>query len=299
MVNALENDKRKSIKEYFEGPNTVAAWLLIVFGIPLIFAFGLGLLMIALGIYLLWRKKSKLSDQQIDKWIAEDFAAHDFVMRAWLMSGFTELAREPMVLRGIAGGTLSDNVFSSEMVGEDGQLRSTPLAATVVLCSPDQLGIYQTGLDLTTGNRVNEAFVEVFYQDVVGVGSAHRSESLDLKKAELGLKAANVNLNELQKGLTRAKLRTNLGRLKTLFAKHILNDILQRDMSMIYRIDMIDGHQISIPIRDGRPTREANNQDDARAGDEVARQMVMLRAFVREKKRSLLQSGAHGSGPLV
>ena len=301
MVDRAENDKRRHIKAYFEGSNALLAWLLIIVGVPMIFAFGLGLVMIAVGAYLLWQRKSKLSGQQIDKWAAEDFAAHNFIMRAWVMFGSPEITREPLVLRGIATSTpLSENVFSGEMVGDDGLTRSTPLSATVILCSAEQLGIYQAGLDLATGNRVNERFVEVFYQDVVGISTIHRTESLDLKKVELGLKTTNMNLAEIQKGLTRAKLRMNLTRLKTLFGDHIVDDVLQRDTAKIYRIDFVDGSNIAIPVRDGRPTRVANGQDDAQAGDEIARSMVLLRAFVREKKRAaLLQVAARGSGSLV
>jgi hypothetical protein len=294
-----EDEKRANIRKYFDGSSAALAWTLIVLGLPFLFAYGFGLVLIAIGIYLLWRRRSDLSDKQIDRWTAEDYAAHNFLLRAWQMSGFDEQIRH-VSLQGIAAGTnLADDVFSGEIVGDDGVLRSTPMSATVILCGQDQMGIYQTGLDLTTGNRVNERFFEVFYQDVVAVSVGYRSNSLNLKQVESGLRGANLNLAEVQKGLTRKKQRMNLRKLRSIFSQHIIADVLQRDLVKVYRIDLANGEHIVIPTRYGLPTRVANAQDDAQSGDEIARSMAAVRAIVREKKRAALRAEAAGAGPLV
>ena len=272
---------------------------LIILGLPLLFAYGFGLVLIGIGIYLFWRRRSRLSDKQIDRWIAEDYAAHNFPLRAWQLAGFDEQVRH-VFLRGIAAGTtLADNVFTGEIMGDDGVARSTPMSATVILCSHDQMGIYQTGVDLTTGNRVNERFLEVFYQDVVAISVGYQSSSLDLKKAEKGLRAANISLADVQKGFSRKKLRMNLKKLRAIFVQHIVADVLQRDLVKVYRIDLADGEHVIIPTWYGLPTRVANAENDPQSGDEVARSMAAVRAIVREKKRAFLRAEAAGAGPLV
>ncbi len=80
-------DKRKSIKSYFDGGSILLALLLIGLGIPAIAFMGLGLIMIGWGLFLLWRRRKLMSDEQIDLWIEEDFAAHNFVERAWRLAG--------------------------------------------------------------------------------------------------------------------------------------------------------------------------------------------------------------------
>lgn len=293
-------DKRKSIKSYFDGGSILLALLLIGLGIPAIAFMGLGLIMIGWGLFLLWRRRKLMSDEQIDRWIEEDFAAHNFVERAWRLAGSPNLERHPTFIRGFADEELEKRVFSGERWGEDGVWRKTPLAATVILCTQDQIIVYQTGLDLTTGNRVNERVVEAFYQDVISVSIASRSETIDLDAMSKSIKSAKFDLKDVRQGLSRRKMRKILTRMKTKYRNHIVGDILQLEQSKVYSIELSDGDTITIQVPDGRPTSVAGTLDDAAQGDVNAQNMVALRSFVREKKQRLLHRyGSIASGPLV
>jgi hypothetical protein len=299
MSNSSEDTKRKQVKKYFAGKDNTLPWILIVIGVPLLFLKGIGLILIIIGLILMFSDNSTHNDKQIDRWTEEDFAAHDYKTRASQLAGFSELVREPILLRGLAGDVLKAGIYNGERVGDDGMLRATPFAVTVILCSPEQMGIYQTGIDLTTGNRVNETFLEVFYQDITAISVRARSETLDFNSSATDISTLKLNADDLRKGFSKRKLRAQLASLRGRFENYIVDGSLQRDMSKVYRIDLADGDQISIPIADERPTKAANAQNDAEAGDEAARNMVALRAFAREKKRALLHGGPAGSGALV
>jgi hypothetical protein len=192
---------------------------------------------------------------------------------------------------------MGSGIIEGSRMGDDGKVRSTPRGATVILCTADQMGIYQAGLDLTTGNRVNERFLEVFYQDVVAISCGVSTESLDTKNYMQGI---SLSAEQLRRGVTRSKLIKNLRQLTERFRADIVADILQRDMRKTYRIDFIDGEHVQIPIADGRVTRTANAERDPEAGSESAKAMLSLRTFVRDKKRAILRGGEPDTaGPLV
>jgi len=299
MATASEKLKRKSIRDYFEDPGAVMAWALILLGIPALALFAVGLLMIGAGVYMLWRKKSLTSDQQIDAWIAEDYGRHDFVARARQLAALGKEERDPVVLTGGASEELKQNVFSGERWGDDGSFRETPMSAAVILCSADQIAIYRTGIDLTTGNRVNERVYEAFYQDVVSINIASSTSSMNLDKTEAQASFwGKLNATDIQKGLTKAKVKMNLNGIRTRHADQLINNVFQSERARVYRIRLCNGEEIVLPIGDGRPTRVANASDDQSLG-ETARGMFALRAFVRDKKRQLLAEMASGGGPLI
>jgi len=294
-----ENSKRKAIRDYFDGKVSQLGWLLIVLGLPLLMVFGLGLLLIAFGIYLLLRHKTLTSDSRIDQWTNEDFEKHDFVKRAKQLCGFEDLVRDAIILRGLGYSGASEGLIHGERYGEDGHMRYTPLGATVLLCTQDQLGIYQTAVDLTTGNCANEKVLEVFYQDIVAISTQASSESLDTKNILQEIKSTSLKPDAIRQGLSQKKLMKNITLLTERFREFIIADILQRDIRKTYYIELSDGKTIVIPMADGRPTGKANQEDDAASGDETARAMVALRKFVREKKRAVLHSRPSSTGPLV
>jgi len=294
-----EETKRRAVRTYFEGKKRSLPAILIIIGIPLLLFFFIGVILIGIGLFLLFRQSSLTADSQIDQWSQEDYEAHDFVARAQQLAGFRSLVREPILLRGLAASFMGDGVINRSRMGNDGRMRSTPLGATVILCTADQLGIYQTGLDLTTGNRVNERFMEVFYQDVVAISGLASSDSLDTKNHLQTIKASRLTDSQLRLGVTKVKLVENLRQLTERFRSYIVADLLQRDMRKTYRIDFVDGEHVQIPVADGRPTRQANAEFDAEAGGETARAMLALRLFVREKKRAILNGELTTSGELV
>ena len=186
-------------------------------------------------------------------------------------------------------------------MGKDGRMRSTPITATVILCTADQLGIYRTGVDLTTGNRVNERVLEVFYQDVVAIGTdaVTVTGNVDAANAVGSIGLATLTERDKRRGFSKTKLIRNVHRLADRFRSELIAGMLQRDMRKVYRIGLSDGETVRIPIADGRPTRRANSEVDVEVGDEAAKAMVALRAFVREKKRAVLRADPAGSGPLI
>ncbi len=293
-----ESQKRKYIRSYFDDERAALAWALILIGIPAIFAFLIGIVMIIVGVFLLWRRRSLTSDEQIDAWIEEDYRRHDFIDRARQLIGFHEEVREPVLLKGGAGGA-NEEIFTGEKWGDDGVMRETPLSAAVILCSRDQIAIYRTGLDLTTGNRVNERVYEAFYQDVVSINVVSHSQSIDLDAARKQLSAfKSLNPKEVQKGLTKTKLKMSISGIRSRFANELINDTLQRERSRVYHIGLSNGENIMLPISDGRPTRLANASDDTSLG-QAASSMLTLRNFVREKKCQILAETASGGGPLI
>jgi hypothetical protein len=310
-----EGRKRREIKKYFKGRGHFWAWFLIVTGL-LTLGMGVGLLLIVAGIVVRFWKTESQQEGQVDSWTDEDFQAHNHVARALELCNFANYEREPVLIRGIAGAGLSDNVFHSQRLGNDGKLRTTPIAATVLLCGPDQLGIYQTGIDLTTGNCVNETIWEVFYQDVTSVGASSNSYTIDFKEVFkkflgyrffIGNPLASATIGSFlrtseakEKGFTANNFKKAYIALETRYGRHLLGEMLQREVTKTYHIDLSDGSKIQITTTDERATREANTQNEAAAGNEVARSMLALREFVREKKRQLLHRvRAGGTGALI
>jgi hypothetical protein len=213
------------------------------------------------------------------------------VARAREISGFTELVREPILLTGIAEDDLKVGVFTGDRLGDDGRHRATPMQATVVLASPDQLGIYRTGIDLVTGNRVNERFLEVFYQDVTAITIGTRSEFMDMGIATAA--ASGMQAMNLQQGINAAKARQNIQKLRSRYGKSIVADILQWESAKLYRIDFSDGEHVRLLVSDDRVTEEANATPFV-SGDNTAQAMHALRTFVRDKKRGFLRAEIAG-----
>lgn len=302
-IDVAEDRKRRAMREYFSERGQLLPWVLAGVGLLVLYFSWVGLLPIGFGAYLLARERRLTSDAQIDRWTEEDFDAHDYLARARDLAQLGDLVREPVLLRGVADPASDDGdgVTNAYRMGKDGRLRHTPIVVTVIQCTVDQLGIYRTGIDLTTGNRVNEHVLEVFYQDVVAVGTDAVTITADLGAGSVvrNIDLATLTERDKRRGLSKRKLIRNVQRLADRFRGELIAGVLQRDMRKVYRIGLSDGEAVRIPIVDGRPTRRANSEVDAEVGDEAAKAMVALRAFVREKKRAVLRAEAAGSGPLV
>ena len=72
------------------------------------------------------------------------------------------------------------------------QIRHTPITVTVITLTENQLVAYQSDLDLTTGNFLNESTDEYFYKDIVSI--ATKTESREIKFKNLG----KIQLNEAE-----------------------------------------------------------------------------------------------------
>jgi hypothetical protein len=314
MIAWSEEKKRRAIRRYFEHQPNWAGWSLVLVGIgsSLIWdgRIGIAILVAGIVVLLLRRRQRGVSDAQIDEWTRQEFRNHDFVRRAAELSMFDRLVRQPMLLTGLATAGLQQGALVARVEGDDGTFRHTPLSATVLLCSPLQLGIYQTGLDLTTGNRINETFIEVFYQDVVAISATSNTTRYDVDASEAEIKAGGASPPALLQVIAalfaaiahlfrRARALSELKRTRARLAKHLIAGTFQFERSTSYRIDFVDGAHVEIPVYNGRSTREANATDAARSGDEAAQSIATLRQFVREMKRAALGLEPTPSSPLV
>ena len=172
--------KRAAIKKYFASFPKWAVWAIII-GLPLTAAWGIGLLLIIPGILVLVSFYKKPTDAEMDKFIAEDLslAIKKSLKKASIDE--SELVGESVVVTGPriwdTGGA---DCLSRE--GKDGNLRFTPINISVLNMTANQIIGYQSCLDLTTGNFLNESTDEYFYTDVVSVSTKTDSRSINLKK---------------------------------------------------------------------------------------------------------------------
>ena len=297
-----EHHKREAIKKYFRSQsNKSLAIALVVIGVPFLLAGGLGLILIIIGGRLYFRSNVARDDAQIDAWMAEDFQKHDFVARAKELSTFDSLVRDPVLLKTGAPLLPGCDLVRGERIGEDGVWRRSIVGASVLLCNDEQLGIYQTGIDSMTGNRVGERFTEVFYQDVTGVDVVKETDTVDFKAMLVDLRAANFSAREKEMGLSRSVMAKNLDALKRRFAAYIFADILQRESLTVFRVNFSDGRDMTFPIVDRRATAVANEGPIVDpVADEVANQMLTFRQFVRDMKRRQISGGSTGAaGALI
>ena len=206
----MEQEKRSQIKKYFKKFPKWAVWMIVI-GLPLIAAYGLGLIPIAIGIWGLVTYYQKPTDEQMDAWIQEDLK--DLQARALAKTGIdqSELIGEPVMVY----GPRFWNIGGAEVgirKGKDGVVRFMPLGVTVINFTPNQLVAYQCALDLTTGNPLSESTDEYFYRDVVSVST--QSKTMTWDSGVLGAKA--LTEGPLAALVTAGKLQFNAAETFTL-----------------------------------------------------------------------------------
>ncbi len=182
--------KREAIKKYFKPFPKGAVWAILI-GIPLLFAYGLGIIPIAIGIIMLVTWNKKPTDSEMDKYIAEYLSLAKSRSLQKTSIDESELVGESVVVTGprfwnTAG---SDILFKK---GKDAILRFTPINISVLHMTQNQIVSYQCCLDLTTGNYLNEATDEYFYKDVVSVATKTESKSYQSEKF------GTIQLNEAE-----------------------------------------------------------------------------------------------------
>lgn len=181
-------EKRVQIKKYFQPFPKVAIWAIIA-GVVLIDAYGLGLILIGIGVGEFRSYSKKPTDQQIDTWINEDLKP--IKQRALTKTGLdqSELVRESVLVT----SPRFWNIGGAEVglkKGKDQIIRFMPLGVTVINFGADQLAVYQCVIDLTTGNQLSESSKEYFYSDVVSVET--KTSSLTLHKSEITAKTLTM-----------------------------------------------------------------------------------------------------------
>lgn len=173
-----EQTKRKMIVNYFK---SFPKWaiVLIVIGVPLLAAKGLGILFIALGILVIvLYVKGMPTDQQMDAWLEEDLKTVSGKAMGKAGHDQSEIVADPVSIIGVrlwdTGGACV--LFKQ---GKDSVIRFSPVSVTHIMFTQNQLSIYSSLLDRTTGNFLNESTDEYFYKDVVAVSTKTQSKTVN------------------------------------------------------------------------------------------------------------------------
>ena len=177
---------RKGIENYFKPFPKWAAWF-IVLGVITIPAYGLGIVLIIIGILGLVLNK-RPSDTQMDNWFTEE--SNDFQGKALSKCGVdsTECVAEPVVV----WGPRIENRGNAPLLvkkGKDSIIRYNPVDVTIINFGADQLLCYQCAYDRTSGGFLMETTEEYFYRDVVSVATSTKSE---VKEIEVGKEKKKV-----------------------------------------------------------------------------------------------------------
>lgn len=199
----MTEEERGKVKKYFAKFPKWVVWSIII-GLPLLAAWGLGLILIGAGIWGLVSYSQRPTDEQMDAWIQEDLK--NLQARALAKTGLdaSELVGGPVMVY----GPRFWNIGGAEVgikKGKDGIVRFMPLGVTVINFTQNQLVAYQCALDLTTGNPLSESTDEYFYRDVVSVST--QSKTLTWDRAMLSARA--LSEGPLSALLTTGKLQFN------------------------------------------------------------------------------------------
>lgn len=171
----MDDKDRAQIKKYFAKFPKWAIWLIVI-GLPLLYAKGAGVILIAGGIWGIVSYYRKPSDEQMDAWIQEDMK--NLQAKALSKSSLdpSELIGEPVVVYGLRFWNIGGAEVGIKK-GSDGIVRFMPIGVTVINFTPNQLVAYQCALDLTTGNSLSESTDEYFYRDVVSVSTQSKTQT--------------------------------------------------------------------------------------------------------------------------
>lgn len=92
-------DKREQIKKYFKPFPKWAVWMIII-GLPFLYFYGLGLVLIGIGIWALVDSTKKPSDAQMDAWLEEDLKVLHGKALSKTGTDASELVGEPVMVTG-------------------------------------------------------------------------------------------------------------------------------------------------------------------------------------------------------
>jgi hypothetical protein len=249
-------NKRGQIKKYFKEFPKWAVWMIII-GIPFLAYYGLGLVLIGIGIWGLVDYNKKPTEAQMDTWLEEDLKMLHNKALSKTGTDPSELVGEPVMVTGprfwnIAGAEVA---FKK---GKDNILRFTPVGVTVLNFTPNQLIAYGSALDLTTGNALNESTDEYFYRDVVSVSTKTKSMTVQFS-------GTGAVKGGLMGGL--------MGALKT---------GLQLNSAETFELTTSGGTSIEVVLRDPSLIEKMGGGDIPTTRAEKAIQTV--RKMLREKK---------------
>lgn len=177
------DEKRKSIQKYYAKFPTWAVICIIIGVVAFSFSVVVALVLIgagAAGLY--FALGGKATDQEIDKYWAEDLAETSKVALGKVGLDQSELVAESLQITGpILWGT--NGVRSEELCwkkGADNRIRFSVQRVTVILFTENQIACYSCDYNSIRGVALNEATDEYFYKDVVSVSTKTESSNLSL-----------------------------------------------------------------------------------------------------------------------
>lgn len=189
-----EDTKRKMIRKYF-APFPMWAVYALGFGI-LLFLIGvsgsggaaiMGLLIGGIGGYGIWsHTQEKPSDQEIDKFLMEDFQQLNNKSMKKMGLDQSEIKGDPITIYGpilwyVSGISSADLLYKT---GQDGIARFGVYKVTCIQLTDKLMGTYQCVFNFLKNVALNESTDEYFYKDVVSVSTKEVSTAYALPNAE-------------------------------------------------------------------------------------------------------------------
>lgn len=279
---------RRRLRAYFEPEPVqwpyigiaVAVGVILLTGGTSLTAWAAAIVIAGTSYYFLRSNPLEMSDKKVDAIIYADFS--DIETRALRLVGAhnrmpDEFIRPATVLHHFADPEQKGDAFLGSRLGKDGILRFTPIAVTVINYTRDQILAYQSAVDLMTGNRINESTVEVFYQDIVSLGTQRKTRTIDIgRNNKPGLLEEFIDWIR-----TVRKSSSSSSSLK-------LGNTIQYNEYESFSMRFTNGQAFSITLRDGQllSKSDADNWMPTRESEQA---IAAIRNLLQEKKQSLLQ----------
>jgi|GEM_PF-1197165 len=168
-------DKRRAIQKYFSRMPKWALWLAGFAAIVALMAEGgvrYGALLAALALvgWAITFVTGRPSDEQMDRWLAEDLTCLEARALSKIGLDRESLVRDAVVIIGPRFRNTGGAKFGFRK-GKDVKARFTPIDVSVLNFTEHQLVAYQCSLDSMTGDPRSECSSEYFYNDIVSVAT--------------------------------------------------------------------------------------------------------------------------------
>lgn len=284
-----ENEKRREIKDYFRGKerrnNGGPIALMAIGGLIALASLAdfnvvgilIGGALCGLGAVLFRKQAKTATEEQIDAWFEEDTRDVESWSRA--RTGVTEIGGETgeaLSLISFPDPELVKNTFNSGKKGADGKFRVTPQAFTCFFFLENTMIAFQCEVDHATGNKINERYMEFFYQDIVTVASHTRTYT----------SGAASMIDAITSGGDGQSKPTSLVSSAAAFVQgRAVDGLVQYNAEESFRITLSNGEIIPVRVSDARFI-DRDTKELAQISNLQARVKV-IRDRVREKKRSL------------
>lgn len=162
-INSTE--KRKQIEKYFRPFPKYAVWVILI-GVPMVMAGGVGVLMIIGGGVIIYLHYQRPTDDQIDDWLEGDIAGLAKKGLTFVGLEREQLVRDELI---VFGPYLSSTrkVEVQWKRGKDGRSRFVHYNVCIIYFTEHHLSYYKCLWDCVRGMPLGEEHDEYFYGDVV------------------------------------------------------------------------------------------------------------------------------------